>query len=293
MTAESVFSLKDKLKQYASNFSGGIKEGLELVRDYPERFKSKTLAGKVLSLAKLTSIPVSMALTSGTSLTTQALGATMLAGAFTIGRMKNNKHQNALSAPLAYTIATQKYLLGAQGYAIMSGIAGTRGLVMSMLPDTKESQPLRNKVALAFAGTGIVGVGMTALFISPWNLLPVGSMLLGTLASSKINEKSYLARPLHVIANTNNAIYSALYSGSAAATILDLTGVANSSKTISENDIPQKRKSGTPLSTKEKVKSYLSLLFNDEQKTDYLSSADIQALEEENKEVSPQKVMIP
>lgn len=119
MTDESVFSLKDKFKQYASNFSGGIKEGLELVRDYPERFKSKTLGGKVLSLAKLTSIPVSMVLTSGTSLTTQALGATMLAGAFTIGRMKNNKHQNALSAPLAYTIATQKYLLGAQGYAIM------------------------------------------------------------------------------------------------------------------------------------------------------------------------------
>jgi hypothetical protein len=275
MKSYHLFLLRDRIAQYILNFWGGYKEAFNLVCNYPERFQSKTFGGKTLSLTKIAAIPFSMILTSEASLTTQILGVIMLAVSFTIGRMKNNKHQNALSAPLAYTIAMQTYLLGAQGYAIMAGIAGTRGLVMSMLPDTKEAQLLRNRLAFGFAVIGIIAVGATVFFISLWNLLPVGSMLLGTIASSKINDDSYLARPLYMIASANNAIYSAFYSGSAAATILDISGVVNIGKTITENDIPHIKLSGERLCKKERALSYFSTLFSKKMRFEYLYAEDI------------------
>lgn len=264
--------LKKRFNTYASNIGGAFEEGYDIVTSYPSRFMKKSFKGKAFSLAKLTLAPLSIYLTSGTSLTTASiLGACALSSVFVMLRMKNNKHKNALGAPVAAMLCTQKLMLGATGYAMMAGIAATRGLTMAMLPDTPEAEPLRNRIALGFGAVGIGSIAAIAFFKQElWELAPMASMLLGTLASSKINDKSFQARACHVIANTNNALYSFIFSGSAGAAMIDATGASLAGTTIAENDIPQKRKDGKALTAFQKVKAYVSTLMNSENRRDYI-----------------------
>ena len=201
---------------------------------------------------------------------TQILGTSALSTVFVMQRLKNNKHVNALGVPLAAILAVQKSLLGAWGYAVMAGIASTRSFVMGMLPDDENSERLRRRLSYVFAGTGIAAVGATGLFISPWNFLPMASMLAGTAASSMINSKSHIARLFHVFGNSSNATYSGAYSGSAAAGMIDLMGLSNVLTTIAENDIPQRRANGDKLSMQEKLQGYFNIVTGKESKECYL-----------------------
>ena len=264
--------LKDRFNTYKSNLNGALQESRHIVTSYPKRFKEKSIGGQSFSIAKISLAPLSIYLTSGTSLSTvSVLGAFALSSVFVMLRMENNKHKNAMGAPIAFSLCAQKLMLGATGYAVMAGIAGTRGLVMAMMPDTKESEPLRNRIALGFGIVGMGSIGAIAYFKQElWELAPMASMLLGTYASSKINEKSFQARACHVIANTNNALYSLIFSGSAGAAMIDATGASLAGTTIAENDIPQKRKNGKALSAFEKVKAYASTLKNADSRNDYI-----------------------
>jgi hypothetical protein len=49
---------------------------------------------------------------------------------------------NACFPLLAFTLAAQKALLGAWGYAVMAGFSGTLKIVMSMLPDEEKDQKM-------------------------------------------------------------------------------------------------------------------------------------------------------
>ncbi len=264
--------LKKCFNYYAKNLYGASKEAYEIVQSYPQRFKEKNTFGKILSVGKVAAVPLSIYLTSGTTLSTAAIiGAATLSMVMLMLRMKNNKHKNAMGAPIAYANMAQKLLLGGTGYAIMAGIAGTRGLVMAALPDTKESERLRNRVGFAFAATGIGLIGVVAHQKQElWELLPMASMLLGTLASTKINDKSYQARVCHVIANTNNFIYSMLYSGAAGPAMIDATGASLAATTIAENDIPKQKRTGERLSLSKRATAYFQTVINSEKRNDFL-----------------------
>lgn len=262
-------TITNRLSLYKANFSGALHESFDLARSYPERFRNKTLPGKILSIGKMSLIPASIYLTPAASFGVQATGATILTGVFFLQRLKNNNHTNALSAPVAFALSAQKASLDAWGYAVMAGIAGIEKVTMAMLPDSEESQALRKKVGYGFAALSVAGVGATG-FLSPWNFMTLGSRLLGTWASTMINEKSYKARALHTIGCLNNAAYSFFYSGSGAATIIDSMGAVNKLLTIHENDIPVIRLSDHhTLTRSEQVVAYISTLKNHDNRSLY------------------------
>jgi hypothetical protein len=259
------FNAKSGISYYKEKLAGALIEAKDLIHSYPKRFSEKTTKGKFFSIGKLTAIPATMILTSGTSLSSAGvLGAVALAAVMINLRLKNNKHKNAMGMPIALSLSTQKIMLGAYGYAVMAGFAAVRGFTMACLPDDKKYEKLRNRVGLAFAFTSMACISMVAYKTGQlWDLIPLGSSLLGTLASTRINDKSFQARICHVIANTQNGIYSALFSGSAGAAIIDFTGASMAATTISENDIPQKKKgSEKPLSLPQKISIYTQALFN-------------------------------
>lgn len=252
-------------KGYVGDVKESFKDAFKIAASYPKRFSEKSTLGKAISLLKLgvvgASLPLSMA--AGVGLTASLVGTTALAGTFLVMRLPKNKGINALQPFVASAVTAQKLVLGAYGYAVMAGIAAVRTATMAMLPDDEKYMPLRKKVGYGFAAVGIFAVGATGLFISPWNFLPMASMLMGTAASTMTSTNSHKARALYFIANLNNAFYSGVYSDSVAAVAIDGTAALNITTAAKENgDFPARIQNGEKQSLRKRTGQYLRSLFS-------------------------------
>jgi hypothetical protein len=253
-------------KRFTANLKGSLKEAFEIVAQYPERFKNKTLSGKALSLGKLSLLPLSVYLSPNASTAVHTLGVVDLAGVFIMQRMRLNSHFNAFAVPLGGLLVAQQMLLGAYGYAFMVGVVGLRNTAMASLPDTKEAEKQRLKISFGLAGLNMAALGAIGITYDSRVLLLAAGVLTGALATSMVNSKSHIARALRFPNYINGMLYSYFVTGSASQTISSAMSALNCSITIAENDIPVSNKSGKSLSLPHKIKSYVSTLLDSDKR---------------------------
>lgn len=195
---------------YKQNIKGGIQESYDLVRTYPKRFSDKFVIAKIWSVLKILSVPVAIVLSTHMGLIEQIMGSLGLMMALIVPRLQNNKHINAIIAPVSFIMCVQSLLLGNYGYAALTGIGAVRCSLMTALPDTQDAQVYRTRMTVVFIVSGLLISASLGVFNSALAFLTMMAMTLGAIASSRINSKTMTARLLYMSANTLNLTYNAL-----------------------------------------------------------------------------------
>lgn len=243
-----------------------MKEAFEIVADYPQRFRKKSLGGKALSMGKLSLLPLSVYLAPNASTAVHALGVIDLTGVFIMQRMRLNSHFNAFAVPLGGLLIAQQMLLGAYGYAFMVSVVAARNTAMAALPDTKDAEKRRMKISFGLAAVNMAALGAIGIAHDSRVLLLAAGVATGAWATSMINSKSHIARALRLPNYINMSLYSYFVTGSASQAISSAISAANCSITIAENDIPIKSADNKTLSLPQKIKHYARTLLDSEKR---------------------------
>lgn len=258
--------------RFYDNLKGSMKEAFHIVADYPQRFREKSLGGKAFSLSKLALLPVCYHVMDDKHPAAQMLAVADLAGVYVMQRLKLNSHFNAFAVPLGGILIAQMMFLGSTASyssAIMTGVVGIRNTAMASMPETEESQHLRQKISFGLTGLNLAILAAIGAMYEPVVLMLAGTIVMGAWATSMINKKSHVASALRLPGYLLGIFYNAAYTGSASAAITSAMSSLNRINTIVENDIPMRMKDGTALNFRQKMKAYKDTLLNHKQREQF------------------------
>jgi len=197
-----------KLSVYKSSFVGGINEGKSIILDFPKRFQSKSISEKLLSILKISLLPMAIYFSMTMEVIPQIFGIIGLMMAMILPRYHNNKHINAIVSIMAFIMCGQSILLQNWGYAGMTAIAGSRTFMLACIGDRESDKPLRTKIAMASIIAGIFVVGGIGIFKDIYAFLPLCAMTCGAFASAMINSETSKSHLLYAIGSSFNAVYN-------------------------------------------------------------------------------------
>ncbi len=259
------------LARWAHNAGEALRQIGQMVVQFPSTFKTlkatdKLLLGGFVVLAAGT--------TGGAALLAGPVMAGIQGAGFAFGalslmnqRLQYNHNKMAIQPIISGGSAVQQLLLGGFGYAVMSGIAGTRAWVFSMLPEDPKYGKLRTGIALGFAAAGVAGITALSVLTGRYeNMMTIPSMLMGTTAdrmpSSEDPQKDHTryARLLRTVANLNNTAFNVFVSHSAAGALMDSIGAVNLKSAIDTYDVPVQHNDGRKMSPAESLRGYFNSL---------------------------------